>query len=89
MEIEFDTGKDAANLAKHGVSLAFGARIFWDARHIVISSIRPIDGEERFKAIGMVDGNLWSAVHVIRDGRFRFISVRRSNDGEDQVYHRP
>jgi hypothetical protein len=89
MEIEFDTGKDAANLAKHGVSLALGAMIFKDVRHIVISSIRPIDGEERFKAIGMVNGKLWSAVHVMRGIRIRFISVRRSNNGEHEIYHRP
>lgn len=82
----FDPAKDAANIAKHGVSLAFGARIFDDADHLVLPSIRPIDGEERFKAIGMVDGRLFTAVHVVRDGVMRFISVRRSNDGEERAY---
>ncbi len=89
MDIEFDPAKDAANIAKHGVSLAFDARVLGDADHLVLTSIRPIDGEDRHKVIGMVAGKLWTAVHVIRDTRERFISVRRSNDGEQQIYHRP
>lgn len=89
MDIEFDTAKDAANIAKHGLPLAFGARIFDDANHIVLSSIRPIDGEERFKVVGLVDGKLYTAVHVLRGEAVRFISVRRSNDGEERIYHRP
>lgn len=86
MDIDFDTAKDAANIAKHGVSLAFGARVFDDADHLVLSSIRPIDGEERFKVIGSVDGALWTAVHVVRGNAVRFISVRRSNHGEERAY---
>lgn len=89
MEIEFDPAKDAANIDKHGVSLAFGVRLFDDAAHLLIGSIRPIDGEERYKLIALVDGKLWTAVHVRRAGRVRFISVRRSNDGEERIYRRP
>jgi uncharacterized protein len=87
MDIEFDTVKDSANLAKHGVSLAFGARVFEDDDHIVLSSIRPIDGEDRFKAVGMVGGAMWTAVHVYRGETIRMISVRRSNAGEERAYH--
>jgi uncharacterized DUF497 family protein len=86
MSIEFDPAKDAINLAKHGVSLAFGSRVFEDADHLVLASIRPIDGEDRFKVIGLVDGNLWTAVHVLRGAAVRLISVRRSNDGEERAY---
>ena len=86
MEIEFDTDKEATNVLRHKVSLAFGARIFDDVDHLVLPSFRPIDGEDRYKAIGMVDGKLWTAVHVYRGGRVRFISVRRSNAGERRNY---
>lgn len=89
MDIEFDTAKDAANIAKHGLPLAFGARIFDDANRLVLTSIRPIDGEDRFKVVGLVDGKLYTAVHVLRGAAVRFISVRRSNDGEERIYHRP
>jgi hypothetical protein len=89
MDIEFDTAKDAANIAKHGVSLALGELVFGDVDHIAIASHRPIDGEDRFKVIGMVEAKLWTAVYVMRGTSFRFISVRRSNDGEARSYHRP
>lgn len=48
----FDPAKDAINRAKHGLSLAFGDRIFADGDHLILPSIRVIDGEERFKVVG-------------------------------------
>lgn len=89
MNIEFDPVKNAANIARHGLSLTFGEKVFSDANHIILPSIRPIDGEDRFKVVGMVDGSLYTAVHVHRGAAVRFISVRRSNDGEERIYHRP
>lgn len=86
MESEFDPAKDAANREKHGLSLAFGVGLFDDADHLVIASIRPVDGEDRFKVIGMVGGKLYTGVHVWRGERVRFLSVRRSNDGEERAY---
>jgi len=86
MDIEFDTAKDSANADKHGVSLAFGAQLFEDADRLVIASHRPIDGEDRFKVIGLAEGKIWTAVYVMRGATFRFISVRRSNDGEERAY---
>lgn len=87
MEIEFDTNKDAANQHKHGVSLSFGAKIFDDPNMLVVPTVRPEDGEERYKAIGMIDGKLWSAVHVYRGDAVRFLSVRRSNANEQGIYN--
>ena len=88
VEITFDPAKDEANRSKHGLSLLFGGRIFDDDARIVLASIRPVDGEDRFKVIGMVEGRLYTGVHVRRNGTVRFISVRRSNDGEQRIYHR-
>ncbi|MEH3158003.1 MAG: BrnT family toxin [Sphingomonas taxi] len=86
MQITFDPAKDAINRAKHGVSLGFGERIWTDEAILVVPTIRIEDGEQRFRAIGRVDGRLWTAVHVYRDGTVRMISVRRSNDGERRIY---
>lgn len=83
---QFDPAKDAINRQKHGVSLAFGAEVFADEDHLILPSLREIDGEERFKAIGMVDGKLFTAVFTWRDDTPRFISVRRSNAGEERAY---
>lgn len=87
MDVEFDLHKDAGNLAKHGVPLRFGARIFSDVHVLIVPTLRADDEEERFKAIGEVDGDVWTTVHVYRGEKVRFISVRRSNAGEQRAYH--
>jgi uncharacterized DUF497 family protein len=86
MEFEFDPAKDEANRFKHGLKLSFGARVFDDPVFVLSPTIRIGDEEERWKAIGMVDGKLYTAVHVWRDEVIRFISVRRSNAGEQRDY---
>ena len=88
MRVAFDPAKDESNRAKHGVSLGFGARIFDDANASIIPTVRIGDEEERFKIIGLVDGRLWTAIHVWREDVLRLISVRRSNDSEQRIYHR-
>jgi uncharacterized protein len=87
MHDRFDPAKDKANVIKHGVSLALGDRVFDDGDHLTLPSIRPVDGEERFKVIGLVDGRLFTAVFTWRGDLPRFISVRRSNKGEERAYH--
>lgn len=49
-ENRFDPAKDATDREKHRLPLAFGDRIFEDDNHLIIPSIREIDGEERFKS---------------------------------------
>jgi len=83
MDVEFDGAKDRVNRAKHGVALAFGVHVSTMPDCLILSSIRAIDGEARYKAIGMIDGKLWTAVHVMRGDTVRLISVRWSDDGEE------
>ena len=83
-----DPAKDAINRAKNGVALSFGRRVFADADHVVLPSFRPINGEDRYKAVGRVDGRSFTAVHVWRDDIDRLISVRRSNASEQGNYDR-
>ena len=86
MEDRFDPAKDAVNQIKHQLSLAFGDRIFEDDDHLILPSIREIGGEERFKVVGLVGDKLFTGVFVWRDNLPRFISVRRSNKGEERAY---
>lgn len=88
MDIAFDPAKDEVNRFKHGVGLAFGQRVFDDLELALLPTIRLGDEEERFKAIGRVDGRLWTAIHVWRGETCRLISVRRSNAGEQRDYDR-
>ncbi|AOG02228.1 hypothetical protein BSY18_417 [Blastomonas sp. RAC04] len=88
MDIAFDPAKDEVNRFKHGVPLAFGKRVFDDAQLVLLPTIRLGDEEERFKAIGLVSGKLWTVIHVWRGDTCRLISVRRSNSGEQRDYDR-
>ena len=88
MHIEFDADKDEINRFKHRLPLAFGRRVFAADNHVVVSSFRPVDGEDRSKAIGMVDGKLHTVVHIWRGEVVRLISVRRSYDSEQRIYDR-
>ena len=59
MEFEFDPAKEA-NRFKHGLPLGFGRRV-WNAEdRLVLASFRDEDEEERYKAIGLVDGKLYT-----------------------------
>lgn len=87
MEDRFDPAKDAKNRAKHDPPLSFGDRIFLDAGHIIEPSSRASDGEDRLKVIGRAEGKFYTGVFVWRGRLPRFISVRRSNKGEERLYH--
>ena len=60
-----------------------------DPDHLIVPTIRPEDGEERFKAVGLIDGKFYTAVFVWRSDLPRFISVRRGNPGEERRYRDP
>jgi uncharacterized DUF497 family protein len=86
MEFEFDPAKDQTNRFKHGLRLEFDKRVFDDPYHRVLPSFREEDGENRYKAAGMVEGKLHIAVYVRRGEAVRLISVRRSNASEQRDY---
>ncbi len=72
MDARFDPTENAANLARHGVSLAFGESLFDDADHLIMPTIREQDREHRFKVVGMVEGRLFTGVFVWRNDLPRF-----------------
>jgi len=86
VKIEFDTEKDAANISRQGVALALGAKIFDDQDVLIVPTIRDEDREGRYQAMGLISGKLWTAIHVYRGDVVRFLSVRRSNTGEQRSY---
>ncbi|MDA8230388.1 MAG: BrnT family toxin [Magnetospirillum sp.] len=86
MRIEFDADKDAANLEKHGISLAFGAEILADANRLDILDVRCDYAEERFISYGSVENRVWVCVFTMRGETYRIISVRKANDREARRY---
>lgn len=64
MENRSDPAKDAANQAKHKLSLPLGDRIFEDDDHLILPAIRAEDEEDRFKMVGLVGEKLFTGVFV-------------------------
>lgn len=83
MRIVFDPAKEAANLAKHGVSLGRAADLEILA---VVADDRRDYGEPRTRAFGMIDGEPYCLVFTVRDGAVRAISLRRAHEKEHRRY---
>jgi len=85
MKILYDPAKDAANRAKHGVSLALASEMEWDTA-VVWPDIRRDYGEPRKSALALCGGRLFFVAFVERtDGR-RIISLRKANNREKMHY---
>ena len=85
MRIEFDSAKDAADLAKHGVSLALAAELDWEASLVWIDD-RFEYGELRVIALAPKAEILYYVAFVERGGVRRIISLRRANRREVKHY---
>ena len=83
MQIEFDADKEAANVAKHDVSLS-------RAVELNILSVLKDDrfdyGEVRFRAWGLIDGEPHCLVFTTRGAALRAISLRRAHKKEMRRY---
>jgi len=78
MEISFDPEKDAANMAKHRVSLANAGRIEWESA-VTWPDLRQDYNKVRFAGIGYIDLRLFYVVFVDRDESRRIINLRKAN----------
>lgn len=86
MGIAFDLAKDAANIAKHGVSLADFAG--FDAAPITLVDDRYDYGEVRYRALGLIDGQPHVIVYSLPGEDMRLISFRRAHAKEVRQYER-
>jgi uncharacterized DUF497 family protein len=86
VNIEFDPAKDAANLAKHGISLCEAAEFDFTAA-VVIPDDRFDYGEVRFRAFAYEGGQGRCLVFTaINATTIRAISYRRARQKEMQRY---
>jgi hypothetical protein len=74
MEVEFDPAKNAANLAKHGISLS---RVVDLEDAVVVADDR--FEESRLRIYGLIDGQWHCAAVAMRSGIIRIISLRRAH----------
>lgn len=85
MKITYDPAKDAANMAKHGVSLALAAELEWESS-VVWPDIRREYGETRMVAIGYIGLRLYYVAFADRAEVRRIISLRKANQREVKRY---
>ena len=85
MQITFDPAKDAANLAKHGVSLALAGGLEWDTLECKPDARRDY-GELRMIGYAFAGPRLYCVVFADRAGVRRIISLRKANSREVSDY---
>ena len=85
MRFEFDPAKDAANQAKHGVSLALAADLDWEAALVWVDE-RFDFAELRVIALAPETETLYYVAFVDRGDARRIISLRRANRREVKHY---
>lgn len=85
MDITFDSSKDAANVAKHGVSLADAMKLEWDDLQAVPDTRRSY-GEIRMIGFAPIEDRVFCVVFTDRGGTRRIISLRKANDREAKSY---
>ena len=85
MRYDFDPGKDATNLSKHGLSLAAAAELSWEAALVWLDD-RADYGEVRMVALAPIGDILFFVAFVDRETKRRIISLRRANRREVNHY---
>ena len=88
MDFEWDRSKADANDAKHGVPFEVARRVFDDDACVVLEDARQDYGEERFVALGMIDGRIYMVAFTWRGEICRLISARKANAREIRRHHR-
>ena len=85
MRLEFDPAKDAANRAKHGVSLALAVELDWEAALVWVDARFEYE-ELRMIALAPKTEILYYVAFVERGAARRIISLRRANRREVSHY---
>ena len=85
MRIELDPAKDAANIAKHGVSLTLARQLDWDAALAWVDDRFGYD-ELRMIALAPEASTLYYVAFVDRGEVRRIISLRRATRREVKHY---
>jgi len=81
MKIEFDPGKDEANIVKHGVSLALADQLDWDAALVWLDERFGYE-ELRMIALAPETNRLYYVAFVEHGEARRIISLRRAERRE-------
>ena len=89
MKFEWDTGKNAANKAKHGISFELAVRVFADPNRLDRYDSDHAEDEDRWFTIGIVPPAILAVIYAERQGGdvYRIISARKANEHEQKEYY--
>ena len=81
---EWDENKRSSVVARHGIDFEDAIQIFDGP---VWETLSPRPGEQRWLAIGVVNGIEIAVVYTVRNGCRRIITARRARAYERRDYH--
>ena len=88
MRYEWDNGKAAENLRKHGVDFTDAVAALEDRNRLEDIDTRFEYGEERVQVIGMAGGDVLFVIVTLRDeDSCRIISARKATRHEQDRYY--
>ncbi len=87
MSFEWDTAKEAKNIAKHGIDFVQASQTF---KSPVLQRVdtRKNYGEKRMIALGKYDGIVLCVVYTHRHNSRRIISAWRASKNDRQTYEK-
>ena len=86
MTIDFDSGKNIANVAKHCVDMSAATEFDFETAE-TWTDTRQSYGETRTVAVGFIANRLHVLVFTMRGLKLRVISLRKANRKEKTAYH--
>ncbi|MCK9507777.1 MAG: BrnT family toxin [Pigmentiphaga sp.] len=88
MKLDYDPGKDAANVAKHGIALADAMLVYEAPNKITLQTSR--NDENRLMDVAWVASAdmVLVLVYVVRGNVVRAISLRRASTIERRMYEK-
>jgi len=82
MGFEWDEDTSSACFRERGFSFDFVAQVFFDSERFVEPDSRGSYGEDRYRAMGRIDGRVYVVIYTPRGRAIRLISARKANKRE-------
>ena len=83
---EWDDEKSRTNLSRHKISFEIAKRVFDDSAMVDELDETMDYGEDRYRAIGLIESRILTVIYTLRDARVRIISARKATRKEQDRY---
>ena len=85
MDFEYDENKSNTNKIKHNIDFK-EAQLLFNNKHALVIPANIIDNEERYALISKLNNKCYVAIFIVRENKYRIISVRRCRKNEERNY---